>query len=173
MKPPKLITLCLVAISAVVVIALFIGGGFRPDSTADSRPGDQRVANVAQADDAVLQSRPGLDGETPLSLDRPSSAPSKASIAGHWVNAGGECNSGEPFTLESSGEYFDEGSVGNWKLSGETLTITASDIEHSGLGPSEEGSSPRTTRVTLMDVTPDSLTWTYDDGRKSKFSRCP
>ncbi len=173
MKPAKLITLCLMAISAAVVAALFMGEAFRPDSTADSRPGDQPVATIAEANDAILQSNSGLGGDTPLSIDRTSSAPSMASVAGSWVNAGGECNSGEPFTLESSGEYFDEGSVGNWKLSGETLTITASDIEHAGLGPSEEGSSPRTTRVTLMDVTPDSLTWTYDDGRKSKFSRCP
>jgi hypothetical protein len=111
--------------------------------------------------------------ETAAPDGAPPAAAAAPFIAARWVNEGGECNSGESFLLDPSGEYFDEGSAGTWSLAGDRLTITTVDIEHAGLEPSESGSTPRTSVFTVAKPGPDRLIWVDAEGRKSLFARCP
>lgn len=173
MKRAKWIVLILLTTAAAIAIAVFINGSFKSPSAEAARPGDQQIPSGAVPEATAEHSKSGTGVESGPADITTSTGAALAALAGRWVNAGGDCHSGETFLLDASGEYFDEGSTGNWKLSGDRLSITTADIEHAGLGPSETGTTPRTTVLTLMDVTSDSMTWSDDEGRKNKFSRCP
>ncbi|HEV7353885.1 MAG TPA: hypothetical protein VGN74_12235 [Brevundimonas sp.] len=168
MSPARLALLVLAAVGGGLALLVATGVVDLPGERADAAPEAATPAPVAAEQPAAPASAgtPAPDGATPPAGSAPF-------LAARWVNEGGECNSGESFLLDPSGEYFDEGSAGTWTLAGDQLTITAVDIEHAGLGPSESGSTPRTSVVTVIKPGPDRLIWVDAEGRKSLFARCP
>lgn len=168
MSPARLALLVLAAVGGGVALLVATGVMDLPAERRDAAPEAVAPAPVAANEPAAAASA----GPPPPDVAR-SAAATAPFLAARWVNEGGECNSGESFLLDPSGEYFDEGSAGTWTLAGDQLTITAVDIEHAGLGPSESGSTPRTSVVTVIKPGPDRLIWVDAAGRKSLFSRCP
>jgi hypothetical protein len=98
-------------------------------------------------------------------------------LAGTWLMIGdgvehpGGCNSGLPIGYSRDGRYtlFEES--GTWRLQGERLTETATEV-HDGADPAEVAlGRPVVSRV--QRTGPDSFRKTFTDGSKATFLRCP
>lgn len=98
-------------------------------------------------------------------------------LAGTWLMIGDPaehpsgCNSGLPIIYSRDGRYtlFEES--GTWRLQGERLTETATEV-HDHADPSEVAlGRPFTSRIERTGR--DSLRKTFADGSKAVFLRCP
>jgi hypothetical protein len=81
------------------------------------------------------------------------------------------CASGLPIAYSRDGRYtlFEES--GTWRLEGERLTETATEI-HDGADPAEVAlGRPIVSRIERTG--PDALRKTFADGSKATFLRCP
>jgi hypothetical protein len=114
---------------------------------------------------------------TPRSTMPGTAVPTAAWLAGTWLMMDDDlehpisCNSGLPIGYSRDGRYtlFEES--GTWRLQGERLTETATEV-HDGADPAEVAlGRPIVSRIERMG--PDSLRKTFADGSKATFLRCP
>ncbi|MXQ14100.1 hypothetical protein [Microvirga makkahensis] len=79
------------------------------------------------------------------------------------------CDSGEPVFYSQDGKYMTEGVIGTWRLQGNRLTETATEIAE----PGEPGAIGRPHVSRIAWEGPDKFVKTFPDGSRMTFRRCP
>ena len=108
---------------------------------------------------------------------RGSTAPTPAWLAGTWLMIGPDlefplaCASGLPIAYRSDGTYglFDE--EGTWRLEGDRLTETMTEILETAEPEPERVGRPYQSRIRRTG--PNAFMKTYADGATELFRRCP
>jgi hypothetical protein len=96
-------------------------------------------------------------------------------LAGRWLGLHRRvrfplgCDSGEPISYAEDGTYVSEGVIGTWRLQGDRLIETATEIAE----PGEPGALGRPYVSRIAWKGSDRFVKTFADGRSMTFRRCP
>jgi hypothetical protein len=127
----------------------------------------------------LVEVSPGSEASRPRKTSEgapsPSASPVAGKLAGRWLGLHKGvrfplgCDSGEPIFYRDDGKYMAEGVIGTWRLQGDRLTETATQVEE----PGEPGAVGRPYVTRIAWEGPDTFIKTFPGGRRMPFRRCP
>jgi hypothetical protein len=96
--------------------------------------------------------------------------PSDEWLAGGWVYADLECQSGDGLIFSSNAEFSSAGEVGVWELRGSKVLMFPQEVIESG--NSNGGEPADTYSITIKNPEQNSFTGQLDNGNEFQFRRC-